>query len=71
MDQLCRLLFHISPTCRAQDEKIFSEGSRHLSVSGRKKKKNIRFDLEGKVTVPFVRLLSVSAAQSRGGGGKH
>lgn len=40
MDQLCRLLFHISPTCRAQDEKIFSEGSRRLSVSGRKKKEH-------------------------------
>lgn len=67
MDQLCRLLFHISPTHRAQDEKIFSEGSHRLSVSG----KTICFDLEGEVTVPFVRLLSVSAAQSRCGGGKH
>lgn len=48
MDQLCRLLFHISPTCRAQDEKIFSEGSRRLSVSGRKKKRTFALTLKEK-----------------------
>lgn len=49
MDQLCRLQFHISSTHRVRDEKIFSEGSHRLSVSG----KTICFDLEEKVTSPF------------------
>lgn len=58
---------HISAMHRIRDEKIFSEGSYTLSVSV----KTNCFDLEEKVTGPFVMLLPVFAAWSRCGGGKH
>lgn len=58
---------NLPPMQCIQDERIFLGGSYTLSVSG---KANC-FDLEEKVTGPFVRLLPVFAVWSRCGGGKH